>query len=137
MAEEHRLHISNFPFWFGRRDIAFALQERFARPSRITPLRVGPYDVRFRRMSAFVHWNNDHGFPPPELVTGWLPQAMWHNGWTVPLVAEHVRPPAPKGKGTGKQKGSQAAKKFWCKLNFEAGMCRGILLQNVWNKKSI
>ena len=105
MEEEHRLHISNFPFWFGRKDIAFALGERFARPSRITPLRVGPYDVRFRRMSAFVHWNNEHGFPPPELVTGWLPQAMWNSGWTVPLVAQHVRPPAPKGQGKGKTKG--------------------------------
>ena len=94
MAQEHRLHISNFPFFFTRKDTVWALGETYLRPSPGTPLRSGP-DVPHRRHSAFVHWmvpDSEMG-PQPEDITGWLPQYMESVGWNVPLKATWVRPP--------------------------------------------
>jgi len=93
MAQDYGLHISNFPYWFSRRDIAWCITERFAYPSKVTPLWSGPSSAPYRRMSAFVHWSR-HG-PSPGEVSGWLPEYMRMTGWNIPLYAHHITPPAP------------------------------------------
>ena len=35
MAQDYGLHVSNFPYWFSRRDIAWCITERFAYPQRL------------------------------------------------------------------------------------------------------
>ena len=121
MAQDYGLHISNFPYWFSRRDIAWCMTERFAYPSKVTPLWSGPSSAPYRRMSAFVHWSR-HG-PSPGEVSGWLPRIHANDRMEHPSVCTPYHT-------TCSTSCSSAAFRL-NKMNGHIGSCRGSGIHNL------